>query len=291
MFSQYFGHYLLEKGLIKPEQLADALTYQHSQHLKLGIIAINDGLMTPAQVEHIHNMQKQVDRRFGELAVEQGYINEEQLNALLKTQKEGHLMLGQALVDREYFTLEQLQTALDDYKKKSGLSVRHFNIVGNDDSLEIEQKFKNFGDGRIGRIYSDYVTLLVRNCIRFLDENPTIEIDHIDTGYKTEWYAFQEITGKISMRTGIACETAVFVQLAAKFAQEEIKEADELAQASVGEFLNLHNGIFLVNMSNNDIELEMKPQVVTKVNTVRSSERIYVVSCYMTWGKFDLLIS
>lgn len=291
MFSQYFGHYLLNRGLIKPEQLADALEYQRSVHLKLGVIAVNAGLMSPSQVEQIHNMQKRVDRRFGELAIEQGFINEEQLGTLLATQKQGHLLLGQALIERSYFTLEQLQTALENYKRDSGLSTRQFNIIKNDDAWEIEQIFQNFGESLLSKTYSDYVTLLVKNIIRFIDDNPTVEINQLNSDYKSDWYVYQEITGRISMRTGIACDTAVFVKLAGKFAQEELKEADELAQASVGEFLNLHNGIFLVNMSNNGVELEMKPQVVTKDSIVKNSEKAYVISCYMTWGKFDLIIS
>ena len=79
MFSQYFGNYLLNRGIIKPEQLTDALEYQRSVHLKLGVIAVNAGYMTPAQVEEIHNMQKKVDKRFGELAIEKGYITGQQL--------------------------------------------------------------------------------------------------------------------------------------------------------------------------------------------------------------------
>ena len=46
MYSQYFGNYLLKKGTIKPGQLADALEYQRSVHLKLGVIAVNAGYMT-----------------------------------------------------------------------------------------------------------------------------------------------------------------------------------------------------------------------------------------------------
>lgn len=290
MFSQYFGHYILNKGLIKAEQLTDALVYQRSVHLKLGVIAVNAGLMSPAQVEQIHNMQKRVDRRFGELAVEQGFISAEQLNTLLATQKQGHLMLGQALIDLNYFTLEQLQTALENYKKESGLSTRQFNVIRNDDMLEIEQIFQNFGESQLCKTYSDYVTLLVKNVIRFIDDNPTVEINQFNSDYKTEWYAYQEIIGKINMHTGIACDTPVFIKLAGKFAQEELTEADELVQDSVGEFLNLHNGIFMVNMSNNGVELDMKPQSVVKDTTVKSSGKAYIISCHMTWGKFDLLI-
>ncbi len=291
MFSQYFGHYLLNKELINPEQLADALEYQRSVHLKLGVIAVNAGLMSPAQVEQIHSMQKRTDKRFGELAVEQGFINEKQLDTLLTTQKQGHLMLGQALIDRNYFTLEQLQTALENYKKESGVSTRQFNVIKKDDTQEIEQIFQNFGESLFSRTYSDYVTLLAKNIIRFVDDNPIIEINQFKSDRRTEWYAYQEITGRINMRTGIACDTDVFIKLAGKFAQEDITEADELAKASVGEFLNLHNGIFLVNMSNNGLELEMEAQVVTKDVSVKSSEKAYIVSCHMYWGKFDLLIS
>lgn len=291
MFSQYFGHYLLNKGLIKSEQLADALEYQRSVHLKLGVIAVNAGLMSPEQVEQIHNMQKRVDRRFGELAIEQGYINEEQLATLLSTQKQGHLLLGQALIDRQYFTLEQLQSALENYKKESGLSTRQFNIVRNDDEQEIEQIFQSFGESLLSKTYSDYVTLLIKNIIRFIDDNPAVEINQLYSDLTSDWYTYQEITGRISMCTGIACDRLVFVKLAGKFAQEDIIEADELAQASVGEFLNLHNGIFLVNMSNNGVELEMKPQTVAEGYTLKITGKAYIISCHMTWGKFDLIIN
>jgi CheY-specific phosphatase CheX len=291
MYSQYFGHFLLNKGLIKPEQLADALEYQRSVHLKLGVIAVNAGVMTPDQIESIHNMQKRVDRRFGELAIEQGFINEEQLNALLATQKQGHLMLGQALIDRNYFTLEELQKALESYKKESGMSTRQFNVVKSDETQEIEEIFKNFGESILSKTYSDYVTLLIKNIIRFIDDNPVMEINKLNADYSADWYACQDITGVISLKTGIACSQDAFIKLAAKFAQEDITEADELAQASVGEFLNLHNGIFLVNMSNNGVELDMKPQDVLRKHIIKGSDKIYVITCNMNWGKFDLLIS
>jgi CheY-specific phosphatase CheX len=291
MFSQYFGHYLLNKGIVTPEQLTEALEYQRSVHLKLGVIAINAGYMVPSQVEQIHSMQKRVDKRFGELAIEQGYITEAQLNELLSTQKQGHLMLGQALIDKNFLTMEQLQSALNNYKKENGMSTRQFNVVRKDDAQEIEQIFQNYGETILTKTYSDYVTLFIKNIIRFVDESPTVEINQLKTDMTFQWYASQEILGKIAIHTGIACDTAEFVAFAAKFAQEDIVEPDELAQASVGEFLNLHNGIFLVNMSNNGVELEMDPQMVAESYTFKNQGKAYIVSCHMTWGKIDLILA
>lgn len=290
MYSQYFGQYLLNRNLIKPEQLADALEYQRSVHLKLGVIAINAGYMTPAQVEQVHGMQKRVDKRFGEIAVEQGYIDESQLNAMLNTQKQGHLMLGQALIDRNYFTIEQLQSALDSYKNESGMSGREFNVIRNNDTQVIRDIFQNYGETMMDQVYSDYITLLIKNIIRFIDDNPTVEINQLKSDLCTEWFAQQDILGKISMHTGIAADTDVFVKIAGKFAQEEITEPDELAQASVGEFLNLHNGIFLVSMSNNGVELEMNPQRVSRDYTIKNPGKAYIVSCHLIWGKFDVIL-
>ncbi len=291
MFSQYFGHYLLNKGLIQPEQLSDALEYQRSAHLKLGVIAVNAGIMTPLQVEEVHNMQKRIDKRFGDISMELGYINEEQLKQLLSTQKQGHLLLGQALIDLNYFTMEELQNALDGYKRESGLSNRQFNVIMNNDKQEIEQAFRIMGETELCEVYSDYVTLFVKNVIRFIDDNPSVEInqsEHID---KSEWCACQKITGIYNINTAIASNTSEFIKLASKFAQEELSQVDELAKASVGEFLNLHNGIFLVNMSNNGVELDMKPQTVEKDSIFIREGKAYTITCHMMWGDFELLIS
>lgn len=291
MFNQYFGNFLLNKGYIKPEQLTDALEYQRSVHLKLGVIAINAGYMTPSQVEQIHSMQKKADKRFGELAVECGYITEAQLNDMLAAQKQGHLMLGQALIDRKHLTMEQLQEALDNYKKESGMSTRQYNVVGKDDSEQIGQVFHNYGEILLGKMYSDYVTLLIRNMIRFIDETPTVEISQIETDLAAQWYTWQDIVGKIDIHTAIACDKDAFVAFAAKFAKEDINEPDELAQASVGEFLNLHNGIFLVNLSNNGVELEMQPQQVKENYTYKNPGKAYVVTCHFTWGRIDVVLA
>ena len=290
MYSQYFGQYLLNKKLIKPEQLTDALEYQRSVRLKLGVIAINEGYMTPAQVEHVHNMQKRVDKRFGEIAIEQGYIDEGQLDSMLNTQKQGHLMLGQALIERNYFTMEQLQSALDNYKSETGISGRQFNVIGNNDTQVIMDIFQNYGETMMNQVYSDYVTLLIKNIIRFIDDSPTVEINQLKSGLNTEWFVRQDILGKIAMSTGIAADTDAFVKVAGRFAQEEITEPDEMAQASVGEFLNLHNGIFLVNMSNNGVELDMNPQRVLKDYTIENSEKAYIITCHMIWGNLDVIL-
>ncbi|MGJ7911618.1 hypothetical protein [Neobacillus sp. LXY-1] len=285
MFSQYFGHYLLNCGLITREQLADALEYQQSVHVKFGVIAIDEGFMTPSQVEEVHEKQKQVDKRFGEIAVELGYLSNDQVESLISVQKQGHLFLAQSLVDRGYMNIEQFGQALDEYKRDNSLSDDQFEAIksGNVETLvnSILSKEKD--------TYGEYLSLFAKNMIRFIDDQMYLEVAEQENTQQQNWLVYQEIVGNDPLFTAITANKDVFLYLASKYAEEELTEMDELAQASVSEFLNLHNGIYLVNKSNKGVELNMKPQKLKEKASV--SGNTFVVTVQTTKGPFQLILS
>ena len=50
------------------------------------------------------------------------------------------------------------------------------------------------------------------------------------------------------------------IEFASRYVDEEFTEFDEYVAAAVADFANLHNGLFCVNVSNNDnVELELLP--------------------------------
>ena len=76
MFTQFFGNFLLKKGVIDAEQLLTILQNQNNVKIKLGTLAMCEGYMTASEVEKIHILQTHVDKKFGELAIEEGYLTE-----------------------------------------------------------------------------------------------------------------------------------------------------------------------------------------------------------------------
>lgn len=291
MFSQYFGHYLLNNGLLTSEQLHTALQLQQTTHVKFGVIAVDEGLLTSAQVEEIHEKQKQQDKRFGEIAVDLGYLSNEQVEEMLTAQKKNHLLLAQAIVDQNYMTIDAFSNALTDYKNLHSLSDEKFAAIkdGNIEAM-IESLLQLNEEEK--QCYSDYLSLFVKNIIRFIDGQVFVEISSEQDELRAEWLVSQEIKGKVPLYTAFALEESVFLQIASIYAEEELTEANELAQASVSEFLNLHNGIYLVNMSNKGIELDMDPQKIEK-NAVISTPPAagLTVDVHTSKGKFHLVIS
>lgn len=286
MFSQYFGHYLLNRELISKDQLADALDFQQSVHVKFGVMAVDEGFMTSAQVEEVHEKQKQMDKRFGEIAVDLGYLTNEQVELLVGKQKQSHLYLAQALVDRGYMTIEQFSSALNDYKKENSLSDAQFEAIKSGD---IDALVDQVIDIAKKETYGQYLTLFAKNMIRFIDDQAFVDVATLDNALQGKWLVHQTIEGKAPLFTAICADEDLFLYIASKYAEETLSEVDEMAQASVSEFLNLHNGIYLVNMSNNGIELSMKPQQVSENATVSGDS--FVVTISTSKGPFQLILS
>lgn len=271
MFTQLFGHFLLNNSVITGEQLKAALEAKTSTSAKLGALAIDAGYMTAAQIEEVHDEQKRVDKRIGDIAVDMGFLTPEQVQELLSKQKTANVVLGQALIDLGYMTNQQFEDALAAYKAKAS-----FDIEKNDDSTLAADLIRLFGleDDPDKDFYIDYIMLLTRNVIRFIGDDFVIAGCKKNQVIKYDYLSSQELVGKMKAYTAIGGDEKAFTSLAARYAVDSsdeedgdldefglFEQVDEFVEACVGEFLNLQNGLFAVNMSNiHNIELDLTPQ-------------------------------
>ncbi|WP_291634808.1 hypothetical protein [Clostridium sp.] len=288
MFSQYFGQYLLNEKYLTAEQLKASLEYQQSVRLKLGVLAINAGYMNAQQASEVHQMQAKADKRFGELAVDKAYLKEEQVEELLSSQRFGHLLLAQASIDKNYMSLDEFEKAIYEYKEKYNISERQFDALQRDDVEEIINIYVNLDEDKYGKVIKHYIALFMRNIIRFIDsEVYTNKIMKVEK-CKTKCAVSQRIKNSINLQTYINAEEKVFALIASRYAEEELSIVDEMTKDSVGEFLNLNNGLYLVGMSNVGIELDMESQSVAFDKTVDST---YVLPIELPFGRMELIIA
>lgn len=290
MFSQYFGQYLLNKQLLTAEQLTDAMALERLVRVKLGVLAINAGMMTAQQVEEVHELQRTKDKRFGELAIEKGYLTFSQLEDLLQIQGSRHLSLSQAIIDRGYMDLAQLEIVLERYKEESSLSSEQLQAIQTVNFDEASRAFLDFSAaGGMGEVYHDYVSLILRNIVRFLGDEPMLfpNVSLVEKG--DGWVFTQSITGEMDLFTGFIMNDAVLLAVARCYSQEDLTEVDELARDSVAEFLNLANGIFCINASDKGLNLNLEPQKLVRDGDFKQIKG-YKVPIQMSAGKFDLII-
>lgn len=285
MFTQLFGHYLLNKKYITTEQLRKALEAKSETRVKLGALAIDAGYMTAQQVEKVHEAQKRLDKRIGDIAVEMGFLTDEQVGELLSKQKTANIVIGQTLIDLGYMTNAEFEKALAEYKTSAGFSAEE-----NDDTLA-ENITAVFGldDLNDKEFYLEYLLLFVRNLVRFIGDDFVFSGCIKNPEFKSEYLCSQDITGKVSAYTAIGCDKEAFYAIASRYANETM-DSDEFAEACTGEFLNLQNGLFAVNISNTQsIELDLTPQVSEKDVTLNIDDGIMVSLAY-SFGTVNVVI-
>lgn len=291
MFAQFLGNYLVKKKLITEEQFAEASEQQKDVHMKLGVLAVNEEFMTPEQAQEVHDIQTRVDKRFGQIAIELDYLTEEQLDQLLNAQPKAHLVLAQVLIDKNFITLEKFSQAMQEYKKTYGLTDEEFVAIQSGNIELLINNVLNVRDYSDDDFLTEYISLFSKNVIRFIEGQISLDIKPLPKDYKAEWAVYQKIKGEFEMNTFIVTNEEVFLKVASKYAEEEIDTPGELAQASVGEFLNLQNGIFLVNMSYQGVKLNMDYQTSHhNVSIENLSGAGYVASVKLPNGHFDVIV-
>ena len=293
MFSQYFGQYLLNQGILTPQQLSDAFTQERMTRVKIGILAMNAGYMTAGQVMKIHELQQARDKKFGEIAVTEGLLTVAQVEELLEKQNRRYLNLCQTLVDKEYLSLDKLEIVMRKYKEDANLSDKQLDALQRADYEEIVRLFFDFSEaGPYQDVFYDYVALFMRNIVRLLDDQPMA--NHASSGLNAcpfgEWIVSQHFAGYLGFRTGVVMDERMLLETARRFSGEPLERIDELALDSVAEFLNVTNGIFAVNMSDMGLELDLLPQRVGANDAEPVAGKCYCVPIDLSYGKITLMI-
>lgn len=265
MFTQYFGNFLFESGVITLDQFRDALQQIPNKRAKLGVLAVESGYMTPVEVEKVHMIQLYVDKRFGELAVEEGYLTPEQLSELLSKQFSPFSVFSQIMCDAGYMTYAQLSEQIERYREKCGMTPEHFTQFKNDEieplvdqllSTEITEKPKRL-------IVRSYIDVFIKNIYRFVSTNIMLgEITAVNS-MEGDWAACQKITGACEVMACFTGSEKDMLYFAATFSHKEFSTFGILPRDVLGEFLNCNNGIFTSNMIEHGFDLGLDPQKVS----------------------------
>lgn len=251
MYTQFFGNYLLANGYVTRDQLFLAMHREADQHMKLGTLAIHAGYMSAAQVDDVVIHQTHQDSKFGELAVQLGYLTEEQVMELLLQQTPAFLALGQVLLDDGVLTNADFEQILNDYRAKNGMGHEESVIEQQETIRQLFRNFFSVSNTDISQNGHTYIELLFNNFVRFIGSDFTpIAVSEV-TEASVSCCVKQEIHGAYAINTYISMDQPTAIAFASSYVHEQFYEYDEYVEASLEDFVNLQNGLFIVNISNN----------------------------------------
>lgn len=287
MFSQLFGGYLVEKGIISDADYKSAIQEQLAVRVKLGTIAIADGLLTEEEVESINQLQKQFDKRFGDIAVEKGFLTAGQVDALLKKQGNPYMQFIQVLMESGKITGSVLDEQLTSFQKGKGYSETDMEAFKNDNIDALVPIFAVSAKPHV----TELAGLVIRNLNRFVTRDFYFDkIQHIHT-LPYRYLAGQKTHGRDTIHLALAEEAdqGAFLKIAAGFSGEDMKAVDGDAYDAVCEFININNGLYASELSMKNIPLDMEPTFAYMDQSIKGD--FYSLPIYLEGCKIDLIIA
>ena len=289
MFGTYFGKYLESKGILTNEQYTELILADQNKRVKMGLLAVESGLMTMKQADEVNRLQQVQDRRFGDIAVEKGYLTEEQVGELLKKQGDGYLLFVQTLVDNQILTLDEIQKELKAYQEEEQFTDEDLDAMKSCDIDRIVPVL--IRESKVTPFITDYIALVMRNMVRFIDRN--FRMGHIEriNGYVASFFAGQELVGDYQVLTGFSGTDLGIKRIAEIYAKEEFSKVDMDVLDAISEFLNCNNGLFATKLSHQDVELDMCPPIMQDTQiTIQAEGNMFKLPLFINDQQVDLII-
>lgn len=285
MYNQFFGNYLFSKGYVTKEHLISALIRQTKEMVHVSTMAVYSGYMSAQEVEYVTKIKNEENRKFSEIAIENGFLTQEQVLELLNTKAPDFLILGQILINDGVFTYEQFETILTDYRSQSEFLEMELHRESQEDIKQLIDSFSIMTETAIPDFGKSYIELLLNNFIRFIGDDFTTLPPSICNEFATEHCVSQSIGGDYLVNTYINMSQDTSITFAERYSGESYSEYNEYVAAALEDFINLHNGLFIVNASNeNSNELSLGVLEPHDNSIVKFQHASFLFPIYYSFG-------
>lgn len=282
MFNQFFGNYLFSNGYVTKEQLLPALAIQSKTFMHVSIKALYLGYMSAQEIQNVIDLQEEEGKKFSETAIKYGYLDQHQVMELLDASVPDFLILGQILIKDGVFTYEEFENILTNYRSQSEFIDLELNEDNQNDFHRLVEDFSIVSEASIPRFGKAYLELLFNNLARYIGDDFSTLPPSLCTEFATECCVSQMVEGTYIVNTYINMDEATALAFAERYAGEIFDEVDEYVLAAIDDLLNLQNGLFIVNASNEsskDFSIGVMKHHQNTITTFGSSTFLFPI-CY-----------
>ena len=286
MLNRLFGNYLVEKQLLKQEQLDDMLPVPKDLKAEVETIAVINKVISSATAQEL---LKQIDKsaeRFGETAIDAGYLTDEKLDEILTYQSNAFMKFVQELLNANVLGMEQVNPLLDEFQQNGEFSDAQLSSLIHDD---LEQCVNIFVPLKANRL-KEFVLTMIRTIRRLIDCDAYLDKAYTAHSLQLDKYACQTIAGDLHIRVYISAPGNGLLAIANYFTGDTYEAVNEDALDNVGEFINCINGLFATNLSYDDVSVDMNAPEYALDGPFISNEKLYVIPIHANGSSFRAVL-
>ncbi|RNC78882.1 chemotaxis protein CheX [Piscirickettsia salmonis] len=281
MAANFFGQWLLERGLITPEALIDAVEYQKKHNISLGEVAIEKSWLTENQVASINAEQQRSDRKFGEIATDLKLINDEQVQELLNTQKARRIFFGEALLALGHIQQDVLDKEIQAHKKAQE---EHEELL--------KANLDNIPEAIAVKAMLDHTLKMFLRIAREMVKITEVSTEANAISTDQNHYTFaQEITGEKNFYYALTMPEALVINVAGKLLMDDNhNEITPLSLDAASEYVNIIIGHGCGKLGTLDCMVHANPPFAYKKSEEKNPDCKHQVTVELASAHGDLMV-
>lgn len=245
MGNRYFFQYLLNEGVLSADDAKKLLSQLPNVKPALPVRALVKRLITAGQLA---GMSASDDAGFSQEAKDKHLLTASQIENLQKGVSSRDACVAQCLIDDGRLNYRDLEKYLADYAEKSK---KEGAVV-----TAVMSRAKDAEEHPEYMALARYAEMFIMSVHRFIGTDAVI-LHEIPEVPKHGWLVSQSLNGGVILTAGVKAADEEFLELGRRFSGEELTEIDDLAVDCVAEFLNEINGLYIVNLSQQDMEVDL----------------------------------
>lgn len=245
MGNRYFVQYLLNVGALKADEVLELMAKASKAEPGLPLLAMRKGLLSSAQLSEMNISD---EAAFAEEAKDRKLLTVAQIDTLKNEAASSDACFGQALLDAglaDYAKLEALFSEADEAEEEeSPVYAAVMSRAGDDDAHLYE-------------IYGKYADMFISSVQRFMNTDAVLLPGEAMLDADGTHLVSQSLGGGLVLTPGVMAKNDVFLEMGRRYSGEELEEIGDLAVDCVAEFINVLNGLYIVNLSQLDMDVDL----------------------------------
>lgn len=168
--------------------------------------------------------------------------------------------------------------------------------MGSNDAIEKllrDSNFNSISEENASDFVKGYIKKLVQDIVLYVDNNITVGEIEFKDDYELSHELSQDITGVPSAYSAMDGDIRTLCAFAESYSSLGIAEYDDLCKEALLDFLNLHNGLFIVYLSEQNIcELSLSVPKQNGPININGSKlgKVTIIPINFTYGTIKFLL-
>lgn len=243
MGNRYFSQYLLNAGVLDAGNISDVMPKSAHAVPQLHILAMQQHLLSESQVEELSTADDVV-----KTLEEAKMLSDAQIESLKNTVPGRDARVAQTLLDEHIADLKTIERCFREYDNDELHPIK-------DAVKKIVSKYEEMNP--VADIYGEYTEMFVGALQRFMNTDAVVLTEATDLDFAGTRIVSQRMGGQLSLAVAVLAKNQMFLEMARRYSGEDLTELDELAEDSLAEFINVLNGLYIVNLSGRDLDMDL----------------------------------